>query len=60
MAPLTAWTFPTAGGADNALKKLPGRLAQQLIQVQVATVVSWETGRDKPPADELRQAFADE
>jgi uncharacterized membrane protein len=53
MATLTAWKFPTVTGADDALEKLQGLQAQQLIQVQDAAVVSWETGRKKPQTREL-------
>jgi uncharacterized membrane protein len=53
MATLSAWKFSTTEGADNALEKLQSLQAQQLIQVQDAAVVSWETGRKKPQTREL-------
>ena len=48
MATLTVWKFETAQGAQDALTKLGELAKQQLIQIQDAAVVSWETGK-KPP-----------
>ena len=53
MATLTAWKFPTPQGADDALDRLQKLQAQQLITVQDAAVVSWETGQKKPKTREL-------
>lgn len=53
MAALTAWKFPTSGGAEHALDKLEKLQAQQLIQVYDAAVVTWESGRKKPKTREL-------
>jgi uncharacterized membrane protein len=53
VATLTAWKFSTPYGADEALDRLQKLQAQQLITVQDAAVVSWETGRRKPKTREL-------
>jgi uncharacterized membrane protein len=55
---LTAWKFPTPQGADDALDRLQKLQAQQLITVQDAAVVSWETGRKKPKTSELNSTSA--
>jgi uncharacterized membrane protein len=54
MASLTAWKFSTPHGADAALRRIQGLQDQQLIVVQDAAVVSWETGKKKPKTHELR------
>lgn len=48
MATLTVWKFPTAEGADEALRRLDGLVKQELIKVVDAAVVSWPAGRKKP------------
>jgi uncharacterized membrane protein len=48
MATLTVWKFDTPQGAQDALNKLVELSKQQLIQVNDAAVVSWETGKKKP------------
>lgn len=48
MATLTVWKFETAQGAQDALTKLGELAKQQLIQIQDAAVVSWETGKKQP------------
>jgi uncharacterized membrane protein len=53
MASLTVWKFQTPFGADAALEKLQSLQSQQLINVQDAAVVSWETGKNKPKTREL-------
>ncbi|MBV9384205.1 MAG: DUF1269 domain-containing protein [Streptosporangiaceae bacterium] len=53
MASLTVWKFQSPYGADEALDKLQGLQARQLIQVLDAAVVSWEPGRGKPKTREL-------
>jgi len=53
MASLTVWKFETPYGADAALQKLQSLASQQLITVQDAAVVSWETGKKKPKTREL-------
>src|SRR5215471_11011117 len=54
MASLTAWKFSTPHGADAALRRIQGLQDQQLIVIQDAAVVSWETGKKKPKTHELR------
>jgi uncharacterized membrane protein len=54
MASLTAWKFETPYGAEAALDKLRGLQDQQLIVVQDAAVVSWETGKKKPRTHQMR------
>jgi uncharacterized membrane protein len=58
MASLTVWKFHTPDGADAALDKLTSLQAQQLITVQDAAVVSWETGKKKPRTRELHDTTA--
>jgi uncharacterized membrane protein len=53
MASLTAWKFSTPHGADAALQRLQGLQDQQLIMVQDAAVVSWETGKKKPTTRQM-------
>jgi uncharacterized membrane protein len=53
MASLTAWKFDTPYGAEAALDKLRGLADQQLIVVQDAAVVSWETGKRKPKTHQM-------
>jgi uncharacterized membrane protein len=53
MASLTAWKFETPYGAEAALDKLRGLQDQQLIVVQDAAVVSWETGKKKPRTHQM-------
>ena len=53
MSSLTVWKFPTPYGADAALEKLQALQTQQLITVQDAAVVSWETGKSKPKTRQL-------
>ena len=58
MASLTAWKFDTPSGAEAALDKLRGLQAQQLIVVQDAAVVSWETGHKKPKTHQMHDMKA--
>ena len=53
MASLTAWKFDTPYGAEAALDRLQALQDQQLIVVQDAAVVSWETGKNKPRTNQL-------
>jgi uncharacterized membrane protein len=53
MASLTAWKFPRAEGADDALGRLEKLQGQQLIQVYDAAVVTWPAGRKKPQTREM-------
>ncbi|HYW23455.1 MAG TPA: DUF1269 domain-containing protein [Terriglobales bacterium] len=48
MATLTAIEFPTADGADRALKTLEDLQKQRLIVVHDAAVVSWPADRKQP------------
>lgn len=48
MATLTVWKFDSATGAGEALSKLEGLQKQQLIQIQDAAVVEWQSGKKKP------------
>jgi uncharacterized membrane protein len=58
MASLTVWKFGTPTGAQTALEKLQGLAARQLITVQDAAVVSWESGQRKPRTDQLHDTAA--
>ena len=53
MATLTAWAFASVDGADQAVQRLQGLQAQQLINIQDAAVVSWEEGKKKPKTRQL-------
>jgi uncharacterized membrane protein len=48
MAALTVWKFDTVEGAGAALSKLESLSKQQLITIEDAAVVYWETGKKKP------------
>jgi uncharacterized membrane protein len=48
MASLTVWKFNTPDGAEQMLAKVESLSKQQLITVQDAAIVSWETGKKKP------------
>lgn len=48
MSTLTVWKFDTPQGAQEALNKLIDLSKQQLIDVNDAAIVSWETGKKKP------------
>ena len=58
MASLTAWKFDTPFGAEAALDKLRGLANQQLIVIQDAAVVSWETGKKKPKTHQMHDTKA--
>jgi uncharacterized membrane protein len=47
MADLTAWKFPSATGAREALDKLQDLERRDLIDVRDAVVVSWPEGSSK-------------
>jgi uncharacterized membrane protein len=53
MATLTAWAFPGAGDADQAIAKLQALQSQQLINIQDAAIVTWEEGKKKPKTRQL-------
>ena len=48
MAALTVWKFDTVEGAGQALSKLESLSKQQLVTIQDAAIVYWETGKKKP------------
>jgi uncharacterized membrane protein len=58
MASLTAWKFDTPYGAEAALDQLRALQDQQLIVVQDAAVVTWETGKKKPKTHQLHDVKA--
>jgi uncharacterized membrane protein len=53
MATLTVLKFPTADGADTMIATLEGLQKQQLITIQDAAIVTWETGKKKPKTRQL-------
>lgn len=53
MATLTVWKFPTAGGAEEAVRTLERLQSQELIKVQDAAVVSWPADKNKPKTRQL-------
>ena len=48
MASLTVWKFETVEGAGQALTKLESLSKQQLVTIEDAAIVYWETGKKKP------------
>ncbi|HXA53545.1 MAG TPA: DUF1269 domain-containing protein [Solirubrobacteraceae bacterium] len=53
MATLTVWKFPTASGADEAVRTLEQLQTQELIKVHDAAVVSWPADKKKPRTNQL-------
>ncbi|MCL2769700.1 MAG: DUF1269 domain-containing protein [Solirubrobacterales bacterium] len=53
MATLTVWKFPTASGADEAVRTLEQLQSQELITVQDAAMVSWPADKKKPRTRQL-------
>ena len=53
MATLTAWTFDTADGADQAVGTLRTLASQELIKIHDAATVSWPVGKKKPGTRQL-------
>jgi uncharacterized membrane protein len=53
MATLTVWKFPTADGAEEAVRTLEQLQTQELIQVHDAAVVSWPADKKKPRTKQL-------
>ena len=53
MATLTVWKFPTADGAEEAVRTLEKLQSEALIKVQDAAVVSWPTDKKKPRTRQL-------
>ena len=48
MSSLTVWKFTTPDGAEQAYEKLSALSKQQLITIDDAAIVSWQTGAKKP------------
>ena len=48
MASLTVWKFTTPDGAEQAYEKLTALAKEQLITIDDAAIVSWQTGAKKP------------
>jgi uncharacterized membrane protein len=53
MATLTVWEFPTAGGAEEAVRTLERLQSEQLIKVHDAAVVAWPADKKKPRTRQL-------
>jgi len=53
MATLTAWAFPGAGDAEQAVERLKAMQAQKLVTIQDAAIVSWAAGAKKPKTRQL-------
>lgn len=53
MATLTVWKFPTADGAQEAVRTLEQLQSQELIKVHDAAVVSWPADKNKPRTRQL-------
>ena len=53
MANLTAWKFDTVDGANKCADLLSGMQKRELIQIQDAAIVEWETGKKKPKTKQL-------
>jgi uncharacterized membrane protein len=53
MATLTVWKFPSAGGADEAIRTLEQLQSQELIKVLDGAVVSWPADKKKPRTRQL-------
>src|SRR4030095_12193426 len=53
MTTLTAWAFPGADDAEEAIKRLEALQSQTVITIDDAAVVSWEVGKKKPKTRQL-------
>lgn len=53
MATLTVWKFPTASGAEEAVRSLEQLQSQELIKVHDAAVVGWPADKKKPRTRQL-------
>ncbi len=53
MATLTAWAYPGAGDAEQAVERLKALQAQKLVTIQDAAIVSWPEGAKKPKTRQL-------
>jgi uncharacterized membrane protein len=54
MATLSAWKFPTADGADQAIATLESLQQQQMIIIQDAAIVRWPADKKKPKTHQLQ------
>lgn len=48
MPTLTAWKFPTAAGAEDALATLERLQEEELVRIDDGAIVAWPEGRSKP------------
>jgi uncharacterized membrane protein len=53
MATLTVWKFPSADGAEEAIRTLEQLQSQELIKVHDAAIVSWPADKKKPRTRQL-------
>jgi uncharacterized membrane protein len=53
MTTLTAWAFPSADDAEEAIKRLEALQSQGHITIDDAAVVTWEPGKKKPRTRQL-------
>jgi uncharacterized membrane protein len=53
MATLTVWKFPSANGADDAIRTLEQLQSEELIKVLDGAVVSWPADKKKPRTRQL-------
>ena len=53
MATLTVWKFPTADGAEEAVRTLEQLQSEELIKVHDAAIVSWPADKKKPRTRQL-------
>ena len=53
MATLSAWAYPGAGDAEQAVERLKALQAQKLVTIQDAAIVSWAEGAKKPKTRQL-------
>jgi len=53
MSTLTVWKFPSASGADEAIRTLEQLQSEELIKVLDGAVVSWPADKKKPRTRQL-------
>jgi uncharacterized membrane protein len=53
MATLTVWKFPTAGGAEEAIRTLERLQGEELIKVHDGAIVEWPADKKKPRTRQL-------
>lgn len=58
MATLTVWKFDRPSGAQNAVKTLEDLARENLIVLEDAAIVEWETGKQKPKTRQLKPMAA--